>query len=161
MSEDDERDAFEDIYSQLAEFRQRLEELEQLAESKVVQAPKAAPRPAERGYVAPKTVKPNTLDGLREEDSELIMDVDIVKIGNIFTFKRKDGNEGKGCRILVKDHTAQKYLVLWNDQTDIVEELREGQAITIHNCYAKLQKGQIELQLDRQGKIVQKESHIF
>lgn len=113
----------------------------------------------EHGIQAPPiTSAPDTIARLAENMKDIILDVKVETINAKFTFTKKDGTQGAGQRILVSDHTAQIYAVLWGEQCDLAETLRPSDYITIRGAYTKRSpKGALELQLGKGATIVNKE----
>lgn len=69
-------------------------------------------------------------------------------------FKKKDGGIGKVGRVFVKDETGTSTLVLWDDKTEFLHELKEGTRILIRSGYTKMGiNGSLEIHLGERGKI--------
>lgn len=80
----------------------------------------------------------------------------IFKISNVNEFKRPDGSNGKVVNLLVGDATDYARIVLWNDQTMLVEEgaIKLGDAVQIVSGFAKENIfGGIEISLGKYGTI--------
>lgn len=77
----------------------------------------------------------------------------VAKVGEIKQFVRKDGKVGKVARIRISDGTGFGSLVLWDEKTEILSEIREGATISIHSAYTKSGLNGIELHLGQKGSI--------
>ncbi len=72
----------------------------------------------------------------------------VLNITEIREFYRKDGTSGKHCSLFVFDKTGKIRLVLWNEQTNLVEkkQLEEANVVEIQNVYPKMSRyGNLEL----------------
>jgi replication factor A1 len=81
----------------------------------------------------------------------------IGKITNIFElreFQRKDGSNGKVASFIIADETNRTRVVLWNDQTDILKELKEGTIIQINNGFSKENNGKLEIHTASKSEII-------
>ncbi|MFX1518674.1 MAG: DUF2240 family protein [Promethearchaeota archaeon] len=77
-------------------------------------------------------------------------DVDIVGVVERFypvsTFQRQDGSEGKRASLMLKDDTGSIRIVLWDKNTEIVDQITTGSILRLEGAYTKEGlKGQIEL----------------
>ncbi len=74
----------------------------------------------------------------------------IQRIAPLSTFQRENGTQGKVARIILKDKTANISVVFWNEITDVIQEIREGDEVLIMNTKVKENQrgGKIELHLD-------------
>ena len=80
----------------------------------------------------------------------------IVEIGQVRQFNRKDGSLGMVVNLAITDGTEKRKLVLWNEETDVVEEgiAREGGTVILENCYVKETSYGIEITTGKFGKMV-------
>ncbi|MBC7113738.1 MAG: hypothetical protein H5T34_07005 [Candidatus Methanomethyliales bacterium] len=82
------------------------------------------------------------------------MTVIVDRVLTVKEFKRKDGRVGKIGRVIVKDDTGNSILVLWDDKTDSVHELKTGTRIMIRSGYTKMGlNGFLEIHLGEKGRI--------
>ncbi|MBU4501701.1 MAG: DUF2240 family protein [Nanoarchaeota archaeon] len=67
--------------------------------------------------------------------------VEVVgKVTNIFEikeFQRKDGANGKVVSFIIADETGRLRVVLWNEQTDLIKDLKQDILVRIKDGYAK------------------------
>ncbi|MEF8848238.1 MAG: OB-fold nucleic acid binding domain-containing protein [Candidatus Thermoplasmatota archaeon] len=76
----------------------------------------------------------------------------ITKIGQIRTFKRKKGSEGRVANLELKDETGRCKLVLWDRDVDIIDKqkIRVGTPVKVINGYTKKgYHGGIEINIGR------------
>ncbi len=74
------------------------------------------------------------------------------------TYEPRAYTNGTLASIIVGDDTGTIRTVLWNEKSDIVNELSKGDAIRIKNAYAKSsQKGETEIHIGKYGEIIQNE----
>jgi replication factor A1 len=80
----------------------------------------------------------------------------IGKVSNIYElkeFQRKDGSNGKVASLILADDTGSIRIVLWNDQTDLLSQLKPGYSMNIRDAYAKENNGRIELHINTKSEI--------
>ncbi|MBN2228961.1 MAG: hypothetical protein JW779_05145 [Candidatus Thorarchaeota archaeon] len=85
----------------------------------------------------------------------------IDSIGEVRTFQKSDGGEGKVASIFIKDETGHIRVVLWDDKTRLITEdhLSVGSVVQIRGAYAKMGLGDtLELSIGRMGTIQPLES---
>lgn len=87
----------------------------------------------------------------------------IVIVGRLITqfgirhFIRKDGTPGMVASFIVADNTAQIKVVLWGDNTEIINHphFKKGEVIQIIGGYTKLGTNNfLEIHLSKKGKVV-------
>ncbi|MBY8981703.1 MAG: DUF2240 family protein [Candidatus Lokiarchaeota archaeon] len=80
----------------------------------------------------------------------------IKDISRINTFKKKDGNTGKVGSFLLNDKTGDIRVVLWDDNTEILENdnFKIDELVKLVNGYAKEGKYGIEVHIGNLGKVV-------
>ena len=83
------------------------------------------------------------LAGMREVET-------IGKVQRIFEKREFDTGQRKGsvANIIIADETGTARVVLWNDQTKNLEQLKENDVVRLTNAYAKDNQGRIELHLN-------------
>lgn len=80
--------------------------------------------------------------------------VTVDKVLTVKEFKKRDGRVGKVGRVIVKDDTGTSTLVLWDDKTEFVHELKVGTRILIRSGYTKMGlNGFLEIHLGEKGGI--------
>jgi replication factor A1 len=63
---------------------------------------------------------------------------EVVELGQIKTFSKKDGSEGRVSNITIGDATGTIRVSLWDEKADLVNKLKIGNAVKIQNAYSKL-----------------------
>jgi len=73
----------------------------------------------------------------------------LLNASDIKTFDRRDGTQGRVCNILIGDDTGKIRVTLWDDKTDIKNELQEDETVEVINGYAKVNNfsQQVEIQV--------------
>ena len=72
------------------------------------------------------------------------------------TFSRNDGTQGKVARLSLADETGDLKLVLWDENTNLVEQgmIKQGQIIKVLHAYVRESfNGKLELHLGRKGEL--------
>jgi len=94
---------------------------------------------------------------ITETMSNIVIAGRITEIFGVNSFNKKDGTPGVVGSFVVCDKSECIKLVLWNDQTKIMENesFQEDEIIQIIGGYSKVgATGNLEVHLSRQGKIV-------
>jgi replication factor A1 len=82
----------------------------------------------------------------------------IGKITNVFNlneFQRKDGSPGKVASFVIGDETGRIRVVLWNDQAEMIKDLKPEITVKITNGYAKQNNNNsIELHLSGKSELI-------
>jgi replication factor A1 len=78
----------------------------------------------------------------------------ITEIGQPREFTKKDGKPGRVSNITVADETAEVRIVLWDEQTSVVDnkELKEGDVIRVKGYVKQGQQG-VEVNIGYSGRI--------
>jgi replication factor A1 len=78
----------------------------------------------------------------------------IYEVYPVSEFKRKDGSGGKVRRLRLKDPTGEVSVVFWNEKTNELGEVRQGDQLRIMNTRVKTQPdGGIELHVENSTQI--------
>jgi replication factor A1 len=92
------------------------------------------------------------IEDIEETTKCVALTVKILSVGDVRTFKRQDGTEGKVASLGVADETGRIRLVLWDEKTDAVTEeaVTKGTVIRILGGYVKKGLGDaLEVNLGR------------
>jgi replication factor A1 len=74
------------------------------------------------------------------------------------TYEPRAYSNGTLASIIAGDDTGTLRVVLWNEKSDIVNELSKGDAIRIKNAYSKKsQNGETEIHIGKYGEVIQNE----
>ena len=93
---------------------------------------------------------------ITEETRNVSIIVKVVSIGEVRTFSRQDGTEGKVANLTVADENDRIRLVLWDEKTQAITDgaLEPGTVIQIRGGYVKKGLGDsLEINLGRTGYI--------
>jgi replication factor A1 len=77
----------------------------------------------------------------------------VYEIGEEREFTRNDGSLGRVASILIQDETGLVRLTLWDNDVDLLDELRTGTIVAVENGYTKEGYGGIDLNVGRYGEI--------
>lgn len=81
-------------------------------------------------------------------DSNVSFESRIMKI-----FEKKDYTGGKFASLVVGDETGSIRVVLWNEKSDFVDGVKEGDAVKIEEGFAKLNLGVLEVHIRKYSGI--------
>lgn len=68
---------------------------------------------------------------------DLNINARILDVADMRTFNRKDGSQGRVINITVGDDTGKIRVTLWDEKTDLMDELKVNDSIEIINAYAR------------------------
>jgi len=71
----------------------------------------------------------------------------VKSIYSASTFQRRDGTQGKVMRVVLEDETGQVPAVFWNNKTEEIAELEEGNIVLLMNAKVKKSRRNTLLEL--------------
>jgi len=80
----------------------------------------------------------------------------VIAVYPVQTFSRNDSSQGKVARLLLANETGDLKLVLWDDNTNVVEtgKIQQGQILKVLHAYVRESlNGKLELHLGRKGEL--------
>ncbi|HIJ14962.1 MAG TPA: replication protein A [Methanosphaera sp.] len=86
-----------------------------------------------------------TVSQMEEGEQNVKLRVRVTNVGQVNTFSRVDGREGRVRAINVADETGEIQVSLWDDDTD--KKFTEGAAIIIENPTIQSQNGRLRLSI--------------
>ena len=86
----------------------------------------------------------------------------VLDISEIRTFEKKDGSTGRVGNLLLGDPTGKIKLTLWDEKTDLLDEVDFDETIEVLNAYSRenVFSQQIELNLGSRGTIQRSEKKV-
>ena len=69
------------------------------------------------------------------------------------TFDRDDGSEGRVGNVAIGDETGRIRVTLWDEATDLLEELEAGEVVEVVDGYVREREGDLELHVGSRGTI--------
>ncbi|MBR9699291.1 DUF2240 family protein [Candidatus Woesearchaeota archaeon] len=78
----------------------------------------------------------------------------ITQLFDVKEFNRKDGSAGKVLAFTIGDETGTIRVVLWNEQTDIVKDLKMGIIVKVVGAYSRNNNNNLEIHLATKGEII-------
>ena len=108
----------------------------------------------ELGIDVMKKVKPKLdIKGLVMGIRDLIIQARVMRVFDIREFE-KNGRKGKVANVVLADGSGSCRFSLWDDQTILLENLKQGGAIEIFGAYTKDDgRGGIEIRLGKMGGV--------
>ena len=85
----------------------------------------------------------------------------VIKISEIRNFIKKDKTTGKVASFVLADETGSVRVVLWNDETDVIEKFKIGSIIEVSGYTRESMNKKPEIALGRSGQILKKECANF
>ncbi|MDI9395325.1 MAG: OB-fold nucleic acid binding domain-containing protein [Euryarchaeota archaeon] len=86
----------------------------------------------------------------------------VLEVSEVRTFQRKDGNSGRVGNLLIGDETGTLRVTLWDEKTDILNQIEYGDTVELVNAYARenafTQK--VELQIGNRSMIRKSEKKV-
>jgi ssDNA-binding replication factor A large subunit len=91
----------------------------------------------------------SVLAGMREIET-------LGKVQRIFEIRQFDTGQRKGsvANIIIADETGTCRVVLWNDKTSIISQLKENDIVRIKNAYSRDNQGRVELHLNDKSEFI-------
>ncbi len=77
----------------------------------------------------------------------------IIEIGDVRTFSRKNGTNGKVGTIMIGDGSGKIRVTLWDDRALDIDSFAIGNAVSISNGYAKKRYNVVELYVGSHGQV--------
>ncbi|KAB1197251.1 MULTISPECIES: single-stranded DNA binding protein [Haloferax] len=98
------------------------------------------------------------LDSYRVEDLALgLSDVNLkgklLDTGDVRTFDRDDGTEGRVSNLSLGDSTGRIRVTLWDERADLAEELEPGVSVEVVDGYVRERDGSLELHVGSRGAV--------
>ncbi len=97
------------------------------------------------GFVKIKYLKPD----IREVD----VLARVTHVGDMREFKRKTGDAGKLCTLLLKDETGTVRLNLWDDNTALSDQIKPGDIVLVERAYTRERFEETNLNLGKRGTL--------
>ena len=82
---------------------------------------------------------------MEENEQNVKLRVRVINLGQVNTFSRSDGREGKVRAIYVADETGEVQVSLWDDDTNV--DFSDGAALIIENPTVQSQNNRIRLSI--------------
>ena len=95
------------------------------------------------------------LDTIDEELADVDLNVVVLKLGNLVTFNRADGNEGRVANIQVKGNRVTRRMVFWDDRADAAFNFTRGDELLVQGARIKFDRdGKPEIHSTRSTYVV-------
>lgn len=91
---------------------------------------------------------------LKDKMNGVDIDLKVQQVYEPTEFTTKDGRQGAVASFLGADETGRIRVALWNAHSKAVEHLQPGDVIRIINAYSRDNRGRVELNLSRQGRLI-------
>lgn len=78
------------------------------------------------------------IDEIKDGMNDLTVLGKVLDLGQVKTFTRKDGGEGRVANMTIGDSTGTIRVSMWDDKAGLVDELEIGESIRIQNAYSKV-----------------------
>ncbi len=78
------------------------------------------------------------------------------KVASLYSAKtfQSSGREGKVGSILIADETGNIRIVLWNDQADNIEKIKQGDIVKVKGGYVRQRNNTNEVHLNERGRMI-------
>jgi len=106
-----------------------------------------------------RTYNEKELYELQDKDTNLSVTGTIREKWDLREFER-NGESKNVLRFVISNKGFKKNCVAWGDSAKKINELDNNTKIKIENCYAKLNRGQIEIHLNDYSKITELEKNV-
>jgi replication factor A1 len=110
-------------------------------------------------------IEPDTEIDVSLSDTYTVEDLsmglsDVTLVGELLdvdddyrTFDRDDGTEGRVANVAIGDETGRIRVTLWDEATDLLEELTAGEVVEVVDGYVREREGDLELHVGSRGTI--------
>ncbi|AAM30995.1 Replication factor-A protein [Methanosarcina mazei Go1] len=102
------------------------------------------------------------IDDIKADMNNINISGRILDISEVRTFEKKDGSTGRVGNVLLGDSTGKIRLTLWDEKTDILEEIDFDETVEVLNAYSRENtfSQQVELNLGARGIIQRSEKKV-
>jgi hypothetical protein len=76
----------------------------------------------------------------------------ITRISEINSFTTKEGREGKVGNVVIGDETGRIRITFWNEMTEKMTLMKEGDVLKVKDAYSKLNNNLVELAMSDKSK---------
>jgi len=94
-----------------------------------------------------------TVEGLRMGQSDVSLRGLVLDTGEVRTFDRDDGSEGRVANLTLADETGRIRVTLWDDRAERAEQLDTGTGIEVVDGYVREREGALELHVGDRGRV--------
>jgi replication factor A1 len=101
-----------------------------------------------------------TADSLSMGQSDVNLRGVVLETGEIRTFSRDDGSEGRVSNLTLGDETGRVRVTLWDERADRAEELDLGTTVEVVDGYVRERDGSLELHIGSRGAIEEVEEAV-
>ena len=102
----------------------------------------------------------DSIGGLSLGQSDVSLTGVVLDTDSVRTFDRDDGSEGRVSNLALGDETGRVRVTLWDDQTELVEELSSGMTVEVVDAYVRERNGDLELHLNDRSSIDEVEADV-
>lgn len=96
---------------------------------------------------------PTTVDSLSMGQSDVNLRGLVLDTGEVRTFDRDDGSEGRVANLTLGDESGRIRVTLWDDRADRATTLETGAAVEIIDGYVREREGELELHVGDRGAV--------
>ncbi|QHS16872.1 single-stranded DNA binding protein [Halopenitus persicus] len=98
------------------------------------------------------------LDTYRVEDltlgaSDVTLVGTVLEAGDVRTFSRDDGTEGRVANLTLGDETGRVRVTMWDDRADLATEFEAGEVVEVVDGYVRERDDDLELHVGNRGSI--------
>ncbi|EMA41422.1 single-stranded DNA binding protein [Halococcus hamelinensis] len=102
----------------------------------------------------------DSIGGLSLGQSDVSLTGIVLDTDSVRTFDRDDGSEGRVSNLTLGDETGRVRVTLWDDQTELVEELSPGTTVELVDGYVRERNGDLELHLNDRSTLDEVEADV-
>jgi replication factor A1 len=95
----------------------------------------------------------DSIDALTLGESDVTLTGVVLDTDSIRTFERDDGSEGRVANLTLGDETGRVRVTLWDDQTELVNELDPGTTVELVDGYVRERDGDLEVHLSARSTL--------
>jgi replication factor A1 len=95
----------------------------------------------------------DSIEALALGESDVTLTGVVLDTDTIRTFERDDGSEGRVANLTLGDDTGRVRVTLWDDQTELVNELAPGTTVELVDGYVRERDGDLEVHLSARSTL--------
>ncbi|WNY25720.1 OB-fold nucleic acid binding domain-containing protein [Methanolapillus millepedarum] len=95
------------------------------------------------------------IEDIKDGMNDITVSGKVLDLGNVKTFARKDGGEGRVAGMTLGDSTGTIRVSLWDERAALVDQLKPGQSVQLQGAYAKINNfsQKVELSVGNAGSV--------